>query len=122
MCGPGCTPTSRPRRSSSRSTSSAAPSETSPVSASPYDPPVPITVVPTAYGRAASQALRDAVARVKQFDVLAPVTVVVPTNSVGVSARRRLASGELGPISGAGRGGIGVTFVTVYRLSELLSV
>jgi hypothetical protein len=41
---------------------------------------VPIRVVPTAYGSAASQALRDAVARAKRADVLAPVTVVVPTN------------------------------------------
>ena len=72
------------------------------VSGSPYDPPVPITVVPTAYGRAASQALRDAVARAKRADALAPVTVVVPTNSVGVSARRRLASGELGAVSERG--------------------
>ena len=55
--------------------------------------------MPTAYGRAASQALRDAVARAKHDDALAPVTVVVPTNSVGVSARRRLASGELGSVS-----------------------
>jgi len=90
------------------------------VSCPPYDPPVPITVVPTAYGRNASQALRDAVARAKRSDVLAPVTVVVPTNSVGVSARRRLASGELGAVSSAGRGVVGVNFLTVYRLAELL--
>jgi len=82
---------------------------------------VPITVVPTAYGRSASQALRDSVARAKQSDPLAPVTVVVPTNSVGVSARRRLASGELGAVTSAGRGVVGVTFVTVYRLAELLA-
>ncbi|MDQ1384352.1 MAG: ATP-dependent helicase/nuclease subunit, partial [Actinomycetota bacterium] len=81
---------------------------------------MPITVVPTAYGSAASRALRDAVARAKRSDVLAPVTVVVPTNSVGVSARRRLASGELGSVSPAGRGVVGVTFLTVYRLAELL--
>jgi ATP-dependent helicase/nuclease subunit B len=90
------------------------------VSGAPYDPPVPITVVPTAYGRPASQALRDAVARAKRSDALAPVTVVVPTNSVGVSARRRLASGELGAVTEAGRGVVGVTFLTVYRLAELL--
>ena len=81
---------------------------------------MPITVVPTPYGRAAAQALRDAVARAKHEDALAPVTVVVPTNSVGVSARRRLASGELGPTSPTGRGVVGVTFLTVYRLAELL--
>ncbi len=79
-----------------------------------------ITVVPTAYGTAAAQALRDAVARAKRVDALAPVTVVVPTNSVGVSARRRLASGEFGPTNESGRGVVGVTFLTVYRLAELL--
>ncbi len=79
-----------------------------------------ISVVPTPYGRAGAQALRDAVARAKRTDALAPVTVVVPTNSVGVSARRRLASGELGSTSAAGRGVVGVTFLTVYRLAELL--
>ena len=44
----------------------------------------------------ASQALRDAVAA-RNADALAPVTVVVPTNSVGVSARagsRRASSGR----------------------------
>ena len=74
---------------------------------------MPITVVPTAYGRPASQALRDAVARAKRSDALAPVTVVVPTNSVGVSARRGLASGELGAVTPIGRGVVGVTFLTV---------
>src|SRR3954468_8275118 len=74
---------------------------------------VPISVVPTAYGHAASQALRDAVARAKRGDALAPVTVVVPTNSVGVSARRRLASDELGPVSEVGRGVVGLAFVTI---------
>ena len=43
--------------------------------------------------------------------MLRPVTVVVPSNYVGVAARRRLA---------AGGGLIGVTFVTAYRLAELL--
>src|SRR5262249_11867543 len=72
------------------------------------------------YGRAASQALFDAVARAKRDDPLAPVTVIVPTNSVGVSARRRLASGELGRVTPSARGVVGVTFVTVFRLAELL--
>lgn len=81
---------------------------------------MPLRVVPTAYGRPAAQALHDMVARAKQADALAPVTVVVPTNSVGVSARRSLASGTLGPASSAGRGVVGVTFLTVYRLAELL--
>src|SRR5260370_38242365 len=85
----------------------------------PYDPPVPITVVPTAYGRPASQALRDAVARAKRSDALAPVTVVVPTNSVGVSARRRLASGQLGAVTPIEPGGAGVPFLTAFRLREM---
>ncbi len=79
-----------------------------------------ITVVPTAYGTPAAQALRDAVARAKRVDALAPVTVIVPTNSVGVSARRRLASGALGSTNPSGRGVVGATFLTVYRLAELL--
>jgi ATP-dependent helicase/nuclease subunit B len=79
-----------------------------------------MTVVPTAYGLPASRALRDAVARAKRSDALAPVSVVVPTNSVGVSARRRLASGELGAVTSFGRGVVGVNFLTVYRLAELL--
>ena len=57
----------------------------------------------------------------KRDEALAPVTVVVPTNSVGVAARRRLASGELGPLASAGHGIAGVTFLTVYRLAELLA-
>ena len=77
--------------------------------------------MPTAYGRAASAALHDAVRAAKRDEALAPVTVVVPTNSVGVAARRRLASGELGPLASAGRGIAGVTFLTVYRLAELLA-
>jgi RecB family exonuclease len=81
---------------------------------------VTVSVTPTSYGRAASQALADAVARAKCGEALAPVTVIVPTNSVGVSARRRLASGELGRIAPGARGVVGVTFLTVYRLAELL--
>jgi ATP-dependent helicase/nuclease subunit B len=82
---------------------------------------VSLTVVPTSYGPAASSALHDAVRVAKRDEALAPVTVVVPTNSVGVAARRRLASGELGPLASAGRGIAGVTFLTVYRLAELLA-
>src|SRR5256885_7033837 len=79
-----------------------------------------MTVVGTAYGRPASQRLHDAVAGAKNDEPLAPVTVVVPTNSVGVAARRRLASGELGPLTSTARGVVGVTFLTVFRLAELL--
>jgi ATP-dependent helicase/nuclease subunit B len=78
------------------------------------------TLVATGYGRASAQALRDAVAAGKRGDPLAPVTVVVPTNYVGVAARRLLAGGTLGQLTDAGRGVAGVTFLTAYRLAELL--
>ncbi|MFI5053419.1 MAG: PD-(D/E)XK nuclease family protein, partial [Acidimicrobiia bacterium] len=77
-------------------------------------------LVTAAYGRASAQALRDAVATGKGGDPLAPVTVVVPTNYVGVAARRLVAGGELGRVTEAGDGVAGVTFLTVYRLAELL--
>lgn len=80
-----------------------------------------ITVTGTAYGRAASQRLHDAVVRAKHDEPLAPVTVVVPTNSVGVAGRRLLASGELGALTARGSGVVGVAFLTVYRLAELLA-
>ena len=47
--------------------------------------------------------------------------MIVPTNSVGVATRRLLASGELGPITSRGAGVVGVSFLTVYRLAELLA-
>jgi RecB family exonuclease len=72
------------------------------------------------YGTEAALALRAEIARIKTDEPLAPVTVVVPSNQVGVSTRRLLASGAVGPISGAGPGLIGITFVTPYRLAELL--
>jgi ATP-dependent helicase/nuclease subunit B len=81
---------------------------------------VALGIEATAYGRAASERLHAAVARAKAGEPLEPVTVVVPTNSVGVAARRLLASGELGPVTPSGRGVVGVTFLTVYRLAELL--
>ena len=72
------------------------------------------------YGREAASALRVEISRAKGAEPLAPVTVVVASNQVGVSVRRQLASGALGPVCGAGPGLIGVTFVTPYRLAELL--
>jgi ATP-dependent helicase/nuclease subunit B len=82
---------------------------------------VPLRVIPAPYGREASEVLRAEIARVKASEPIAPVTVVVPTNSVGVAARRFLASGELGPVVPGRPGVIGVTFVTVFRLAELLA-
>ncbi len=80
-----------------------------------------LRVVPTSYGRAAVEALRREIARVKRDSPLAPVTVVVPGNSVGVGVRRLLAAGELGPVSSAGTGLIGVNFLIAHRLAELLA-
>ncbi|HET6835859.1 MAG TPA: PD-(D/E)XK nuclease family protein [Acidimicrobiales bacterium] len=81
---------------------------------------MPLDVVATAYGRPALLALRRAVAAAKGGDPLAPVTVIVPANHVGVTARRALASGSLGPVSDGGAGVAAVTFLTAYRLAELL--
>ena len=78
------------------------------------------TLVSAAYGPAASRALFDAVVAAKGGDPLAPVTVVVPTNYVGVAARRLLAGGTLGRVTDRGDGVAGVTFLTAYRLAELL--
>lgn len=72
------------------------------------------------YGTDAATALRARIAELKADEPLAPVTVVVPSNQVGVSTRRLLASGRVGSVCGAGPGLIGVTFVTPYRLAELL--
>src|SRR5680860_160141 len=72
------------------------------------------------YGREAGHALRVAHGAERARGELAPVTVVVPSNHVGVAARRQLASGALGPVCGAGHGLVAVTFLTPYRLAELL--
>jgi ATP-dependent helicase/nuclease subunit B len=58
---------------------------------------VTLQVVWSSYGADASLALRDAVTAAKAGEPLAPVTVVVPSNHVGVASRRLLASGSLGP-------------------------
>ena len=79
-----------------------------------------ISVRRTAYGPDSALALRDAVAEAKGGEPLAPVTVVVPSNHVGVATRRLLSSGTLGPVTGAGVGLAAVTFLTTYRLAELL--
>jgi RecB family exonuclease len=91
------------------------------VAPSPYDPmDMPLELTTVAYGRRAAEALRDTVAAGKRGDALAPVSVVVPTNYVGVAARRALGSGTLGPLTEHGTGVAGVTFLTVYRVAELL--
>ncbi len=72
------------------------------------------------YGRPAAHVLRQAIGEVKAADPLSPVSVVVPSNHVGVATRRLLASGVLGPVSSRGSGVAAVGFLTVYRLGELL--
>jgi len=79
-----------------------------------------MTLATAHYGPDAASALHEAVAAAKAGDALAPVTVVVPTNYVGVAARRLLGGGSLGPVTAHGPGIAGVTFLTVYRLAELL--
>ena len=74
----------------------------------------------TAYGTVALATLRDVIADAKGGDPLVPTTILVPTNYVGVSTRRRLAAGDLGAVTPAGRGIAGVELLTVYRLAELL--
>ncbi len=81
-------------------------------------PPMHLQVV--AYGEPAAQALHRVVAEAKAADTLAPVTVVVPSNHVGVTVRRLLARGTHGPVSPAGVGLAGAAFLTTYRLAELL--
>ncbi|MGH8977192.1 MAG: hypothetical protein ACRDV7_03875, partial [Acidimicrobiia bacterium] len=82
---------------------------------------MPPDLVTTAYGRPAVAALHAQVVGAKRDEPLAPVTVIVPTNSVGVATRRLLASGEIGPVTSRGSGLVGVNFLTVYRLAELLA-
>src|SRR5262245_38278281 len=71
-----------------------------------------VEVVFTRYGASAVDALADAAGRPKDGEPLRPVTVVVPSNYAGVAARRALARRA---------GVIGVSFVTLYRLAELLA-
>jgi hypothetical protein len=79
-----------------------------------------VEVVTTSYGRPALEALARTVRAAKADEPLAPVTVVVPGNHVGVTARRALAAGIAGPLTTKGTGTIGVSYLTPYRLAELL--
>ena len=74
--------------------------------------PPTASVVVTGYGPAAHEALAAAVEEAQAGDRLAPVTVVVPSNYVGLGARRMLARR---------RGIAAVNFVTPYRLAEMLA-
>ena len=81
--------------------------------------PVIESVEATSYGRSASEALAAAVARAKDLGPLAPVTVIVPSNFVGLSARRLLGSGALA--EGSQSGIANVSFVTPFRMAELVA-
>lgn len=72
------------------------------------------------YGPAAAARLRAAVLEAKAGEPLAEVTVVVASNHVGVAARRLLGSAHLGAGGSPGSGIAAVTFLTLYRLAELL--
>ncbi len=70
-----------------------------------------ISLQTTPYGVAAHESLAAAVDSMKAGDPLSPVVVIVPSNHVGIAARRALGR----------RGGVAaVTFLTPYRLAELL--
>ncbi len=72
---------------------------------------MPSGLIPALVGAPALAALHTAIADAKADDPLGRVTVVVPTNYVGLSIRRSLARQQ---------GIAGVTFLTPYRLAELL--
>ena len=75
-----------------------------------------IEVLTTPFGAPAAACLRELVDAAQGDDPLAPVTILVPSNSVGVGARRSLAS------SGRdGRLGIaGIQVFTIQRFAELV--
>ncbi|HXQ61814.1 MAG TPA: PD-(D/E)XK nuclease family protein [Acidimicrobiales bacterium] len=79
-----------------------------------------VEVTRVGYGPPAAEALRSAISRAKGGGPLTPVTVVVPSNYLGVATRRLLASGALGPVCSPGIGLAAVSFLTVYRMAELL--
>jgi RecB family exonuclease len=85
-----------------------------------YHPLMSVDVRWVAYGPPAAEALRSTISLGKGDEPLAPVTIIVPSNYVGVATRRLLASGTLGPLSSRGTGMAAVSFLTIYRLAELL--
>src|SRR3954453_9662524 len=69
-------------------------------------------VAAIAFGRPAAELLADQVHEAKPGDPLAPVTVVVPSNYVGVAMRRELAR--------TGNGIAAIDFTTLHRIGERL--
>ena len=70
-----------------------------------------ISVTTTPYGPRAHSELAASIDRHRGHNRLQPVSVIVPSNHVGIAARRAL---------GRSRGIAAVTFLTPYRLAELL--
>ncbi|TPW72896.1 PD-(D/E)XK nuclease family protein [Schumannella sp. 10F1B-5-1] len=69
------------------------------------------------YGKRAYERVREVVGTLKNGDPLAPVTVVVPNNLVGISLRRSLAAGV------GGRPGVAaVEVTTIRRLAERIAL
>lgn len=79
-----------------------------------------ITVTGATVGPPARHALGVELRSLKAEDPLAPVSIIVPTNYVGVTTRRQLAAGVIGPVSPTGTGVAGISLLTVYRLADLL--
>jgi ATP-dependent helicase/nuclease subunit B len=67
-------------------------------------------------GRPASEALARVIGEARVDDPLRPVTVIVPSNFVGLSVRRLLGSGTLA--AGERSGLANVSFVTPFQLAE----
>ncbi len=73
---------------------------------------MPIDIQPVPYGTPALKRLTEIVTNTKGNDPLAPVTVIVPRNFVGITARRHLAR-QFGGV-------IAVEFVTIGKLAQQL--
>lgn len=78
---------------------------------------MPAAVAYSAYGAPALSELRRLVADLKGEDLMAPVTVVVPSNIAGLVARRHLAGG----LTQGANGVAGIWFTTLPRLAERLA-
>lgn len=72
------------------------------------------------HGMPVAEAVADVIRSVKASDPMAPVTVAVHSAWAGLSLRRLLAAGRLGPLAGDRPGLVNVTFITIARVAELL--
>lgn len=71
------------------------------------------------FGRPALQVLRQVVAEAKAGDLLAPVSIAVPSNYAGLSLRRTLGTKDFTVLAGR-QGLLNVRFLALPRLAELL--